>query len=295
MAAEAGEWLERRAIATPAGLAWPGDPAAPDPVAPDLYHGSAGVVLFLFDLGRATGEERWTALARAGADELLASLPASLSAPAEAGLFTGVAGIGLFLLWAGDALDRPAARELAAAAGRRLRELGEPTAGGISWPMDPAVPTRWPNFAHGTAGVAFFLAALFDATEELPFLAAARAAGGALLASGLPAARPPGYWNNAGLCCGTAGVGEFLLDLHEKTGRADALALARALGADLLARAAVDETGRRWPLAEHRVRPAEVAAQTGLMEGAAGIGRFLLRLDALERGRERPRPVPGFR
>jgi hypothetical protein len=40
----------------------------------------------------------------------------------------------------------------------------------------------------------------------------------------------------------------------------------------------------KWIQAEHRTRPELLVAQTGLMQGAAGIGLYLLHLDALERG-----------
>ena len=43
--------------------------------------------------------------------------------------------------------------------------------------------------------------------------------------------------------------------------------------------------GLKWIQAEHRVRPHEVFAQTGLMQGAAGVGMFFARLDAYEQGR----------
>ena len=41
----------------------------------------------------------------------------------------------------------------------------------------------------------------------------------------------------------------------------------------------------KWIQAEHRTRPDLVIAQTGLMQGAAGIGLALLRWDAFENGR----------
>ena len=45
------------------------------------------------------------------------------------------------------------------------------------------------------------------------------------------------------------------------------------------------EGGLMWIQAEHRVRPELLVAQTGYMQGAAGIGSLLLELDAAERGR----------
>ena len=39
--------------------------------------------------------------------------------------------------------------------------------------------------------------------------------------------------------------------------------------------------GLKWIQAEHRLHPDRLTAQTGLMQGAAGVGLTLLRLDAL--------------
>ena len=66
---------------------------------------------------------------------------------------------------------------------------------------------------------------------------------------------------------------------------ADALAFAEKMTADLIARATRDDRGTRWTQAEHRVRPEQLVAQTGYMQGAAGIGSWLLRLDAQQRKR----------
>ena len=43
--------------------------------------------------------------------------------------------------------------------------------------------------------------------------------------------------------------------------------------------------------AENRVSPADTAAQTGWMQGAAGVGAMLLHLDAAVRGDRRLRAV----
>ncbi|MCZ6836972.1 MAG: lantibiotic modifying-like protein, partial [Planctomycetota bacterium] len=44
--------------------------------------------------------------------------------------------------------------------------------------------------------------------------------------------------------------------------------------------------GLKWIQAEHRSRPELLQAQTGYMQGASGIGLWMLRLDAFETGRE---------
>ena len=108
----------------------------------------------------------------------------------------------------------------------------------------------------------------------------------ALTRSGIPEQRTPGFWNNVSQCCGSAGVAQFFLDLHRVRSDAAYLAFAKKMTADLLARGTRDEKGLRWVQAEHRVKPDLLVAQTGYMQGAAGIGVWLLRLDAAETGRK---------
>jgi hypothetical protein len=60
----------------------------------------------------------------------------------------------------------------------------------------------------------------------------------------------------------------------------------------LLTRATRDRDGLRWIQAEHRVRPELLIAQTGYMQGAAGIGMLLLHLDGFERGKKTPITFP---
>ena len=87
-----------------------------------------------------------------------------------------------------------------------------------------------------------------------------------------------------GQCCGSAGVGELFLELHRVTGNEEYLDFATQLADDLLARSTVEDGRRRWVQSEHRVRPDLLVAQTAFMQGAAGIGHWLLRLDAHLRG-----------
>ena len=84
---------------------------------------------------------------------------------------------------------------------------------------------------------------------------------------------------------GSAGVGQFMLDLHGVTRDPRYLAFAEKMTTDLLARATRDVRGTRWVQAEHRVKPDLLVAQTGYMQGAAGIGMWLLRLDGQRSGR----------
>jgi lantibiotic modifying enzyme len=326
---------------------------------PGLYTGLAGIGFVLSEAARHTGDARYREAAR----RVVATLQARAIARGSGvewndttDIISGSAGIGLFLLYAAEALDLHEVRALAVRAGRRLVERGRPDAGGSKWPMDGASTQLLPNFSHGTAGVAYFLATLYQATMDRVFLDAALAGAAYLKAvaktagdtclifhhepeaagrslyylgwchgpagtarlwyrvwqvtgdrawldwasrsaraiaeSGIPERQTPGFWNNVGVCCGSAGVAEFFLALHRATGDAAALAFARRVTAQILGAATRDASGIRWPHAEHRTRPTEIVAQTGWMQGAAGIGAWFLHLDAFERGAAPPIRFP---
>ena len=262
-------------------------------------------------------------------------------------IISGNAGTGLFLLYAARVLKEATWLELADQVGQRMLEIAQPDEGGLKWAMNPDYPRLMPNFSHGTAGIAYFLASLYEQTNKPAYLDAALAGARylkaiadiegdsclifhhepegedlfylgwchgpvgtarlfyrlfqlteerewitwmekgaqAILKSGIPEVENPGFWNNVGQCCGSAGVADFLLSLYEITSKPEYLDFARKLTKDLLARGSSDETGLKWIHAEHRSRPEFLQAQTGLMQGAAGIGLWLLRLDAFEQGK----------
>jgi len=317
-----------------------------------LYEGLSGVAFALEETFRASGDEKY----RSG---LAACLGRIRAAAVEAGggiewssttdVISGGAGTGLFLIYAARETKDKAWLDLAARAGNRLIELGRPENGGLKWAMDPGYSRLMPNFSHGTAGIAYFLAALYQETKRREHLDAAlagaryllsvaktegdgclifhdepdnknlyylgwchgpvgtarlfyllaeasadrswlgwvRKSAKSLLESGIPEEETPGFWNNAGICCGLAGVGEFFLDLHKALGDESYVEFSKRVTARLLAKATVQDGKMSWLQAEHRTRPDYLFAQTGFMQGAAGIGTFLFRLAADERGKTR--------
>jgi hypothetical protein len=104
--------------------------------------------------------------------------------------------------------------------------------------------------------------------------------------SGIPDKQTPGFWNNVSQCCGSAGVAEFFLDLYRVFRERAYLDFSKRMAAQLLSKATRDASGMRWVQAEHRVRPELLVAQTGYMQGAAGVGMLLLHLDGFDRGRK---------
>jgi hypothetical protein len=63
------------------------------------------------------------------------------------------------------------------------------------------------------------------------------------------------------------------------------LEFAERVAADTMHRATTEDGGLKWIQAEHRVRPELLIAQTGLMQGAAGVGLAMLHLDGASQRR----------
>jgi lantibiotic modifying enzyme len=141
------------------------------------------------------------------------------------------------------------------------------------------------GWCHGPVGTARVFYQLYQVTSNETWMTWVRRSANGILTSGIPEKRTPGFWNNVSQCCGSAGVAQFFLDLYDLTKDPRYLAFAQKMTDDLIARATRDEKGTRWIQAENRVEPDTLVAQTGYMQGAAGIGVWLLRLDAAARGR----------
>lgn len=102
------------------------------------------------------------------------------------------------------------------------------------------------SWCHGPAGTARLFYRLHRPTGDPEWAEWMQRLARGVLASGIPETATPGFWNNLGQCCGSAGVAEFFLALHQVTGKPDYLAFAKRMTAQLLGRATVDGTGRRW-------------------------------------------------
>jgi hypothetical protein len=107
---------------------------------------------------------------------------------------------------------------------------------------------------------------------------------------GAPRRIRPGFWDNNGRCCGTAGALALACDRHVE--RAEELDFADVLVEDLTARATVDADGVRWSNHEHRATPSTLDPRTGWTMGNAGVIRELLRFARASSGRETAYAVP---
>jgi lantibiotic modifying enzyme len=99
--------------------------------------------------------------------------------------------------------------------------------------------------------------------------------------SGLPARLRPGFWDNDGRCCGTAGVGEVFLDSWQRAGHDEDRDFAVQLADALVDRAVHDGPDAYWQFVEHRAPEPLLPPGVGWMQGAAGIAAFLFRIARL--------------
>ncbi|MER7838651.1 lanthionine synthetase LanC family protein [Streptomyces sp. NPDC096040] len=138
------------------------------------------------------------------------------------------------------------------------------------------------GWCHGPAGDAQAFRTLRDVTADPVWTALADRCWHTVTHSGLPQRLRPGFWDNNGRCCGTAGVLALASDRIAE--QQDPYDFAHVLVADLAARAIRDQHGARWSNVEHRATPSDLEPRTGWAMGNAGIVRELLRFVRLSRG-----------
>ncbi|MBW8879539.1 MAG: type 2 lantipeptide synthetase LanM family protein [Acidobacteria bacterium] len=253
------------------------------PAPEDLYAGLPGIALFLGYLGAVTGEERWTALARAAMNSLLARFedaPASTAKPASGpeaiGAFSGWGGILYAAAHLGSLWHDP---DLLATA-ERLAEKIPPR---IESDEDLDV-------VGGAAGAILGLLALHRAAGSRRALAVAVLCGERLLARSQPAGPGLGWLTRLaterpqiGFSHGNAGIGLALVELGATAG--DARFLAAGLAAWDWEREAFWPELRRWLAGgDGQSPPPESTVAVAWCYGAPGVG--LARLKALAHVRE---------
>ncbi|MET7650659.1 MULTISPECIES: lanthionine synthetase LanC family protein [unclassified Streptomyces] len=200
----------------------------------------------------------------------------------------GTLGIGYALAAVGAATGRGDLVELARAAVADVvaRDEGGPDGFLVPHsdpPHRPDVVERFSyGWCHGPAGDAQVFRLLRDVLGEPSWQELGDRCWHTVTRSGLPGRLRPGFWDNNGRCCGTAGVLALACDRIAEQG--DSPDFAGALVADLVSHATRDADGARWSNVDHRATPGGLEPQTGWAMGNAGIARELLRHVRLSRG-----------
>ncbi|WP_405685205.1 lanthionine synthetase C family protein [Streptomyces sp. NBC_01387] len=202
----------------------------------------------------------------------------------------GTLGIVHALAAVGRAANRPDLVELAVDGASDVVARNEADAEGFLVPHSdpqhkPDIIERYSyGWCHGPAGDAQTFRLLGSVLQDPSWSALADRCWHTVTHSGLPERLRPGFWDNSGRCCGTAGV--LALACDRSVEQRDGLDFARVLVADIASRATVDEHGARWSNIEHRVNPSVLEPRNGWAMGNAGILRELLRFARIGTGRD---------
>ena len=199
----------------------------------------------------------------------------------------GLAGIAAALAAAGVTLDRPDLVGAARRGGDHLVTLADTSDDGfvvarlVPFPEGRDFEPVTYTWCHGPTGTSLTFLALdragVDDVAGRPTLSWHRRCLHSVRTSGLPERLHPGFWDNDGRCCGTAGVGDVLLDAWHRLGHDDDLAFALHLADTLVDRALVDGDRACWRFVEHRNPDPLLPPGVGWMQGTAGIAAFLFR------------------
>ena len=150
--------------------------------------------------------------------------------------------------------------------------------------MPDLTPRYSYGWCHGPAGDAQVFRRLEQVTGDPTWADLVERCWSTVLHSRLPERVRPGFWDNNGRCCGTAGVLALACDRFAE-GQAD-LAFAEVLVKDLDTQATRDHNGARWSNVEHRKEPSVLMPRVGWAQGNAGIVRELLRFARCSRGED---------
>jgi lantibiotic modifying enzyme len=213
----------------------------------------------------------------------------------------GLAGIAAALALAGDELDRLDLTAAARSGAEHLVSLGDANGAGFDVPRylprdlndQDEVTYTW---CHGGTGTSLLFVALDRAgvpevADHSP-LTWHRRCLHSVRTSGLPARLHPGFWDNDGRCCGTAGVGDVFLDSWHRSGDDQDLEFALQLADTLVERAVRDGPHAYWRFVEHHAAEPLLPPGVGWMQGAAGIAAFLFHASRIVRDGATAEAVP---
>jgi len=271
-----------------------------------LYWGSdcsmlfdAGTMLFLYHASECLGDEQIKTIANRAADRILAKAEkdprGGLAWESTAHVGThripnfecGTAGIGYALTIAYKYTPNPEYLQAAIEAAKHLKAIAVPQGKGflIPWHDTPGEePIFYLANCHGPAGTSKLFYRLYQLTDKQSYLEDIKGLYFGMRHLGAPEKISKGCWNTVCVCCGTAGILQFLINISivfANSEFAEETARTAMTAAEILVGEQESKIGGRmgvWPVAYERVKPENVVPDFGYGTGSAGIGVTLLQM-----------------
>ncbi|MCM1273678.1 MAG: hypothetical protein NC220_08675 [Clostridium sp.] len=193
----------------------------------------------------------------------------------------GTAGVGYALTVAYDVTGDQRYLNAAMEAAIHLKAIAIQQGDGflVPWHDNPKEDTIfYVSSCHGPAGTSKLFYRLHQITGKKEYLEFIDGLYKGLRYLEVPEKQSAGYWNTTCLCCGTAGVLQFLINYSLVTGSDEAKEVAVTAGNILLGEQEKQNKGIAFPLAFERVNPGRITKSISYAVGTAGIAAALTQL-----------------
>lgn len=252
-----------------------------------------GTVLYLYKIYELLKDEKILSAANKGADQIVAEAIederggyawTSYAHPNQTrvpNFECGTAGIGYVLAVAYEISKNEKYLNAAKQAVVHLKAIAVKQGDGflVPWHDNPNEETIfYVSTCHGPAGTSRLFYQLYKTTGDKSYLDDIGSLYAGLRHLGVPEKQSVGYWNTVGICCGGAGVAQFLINYNLVSGRDDVKEIAAEAGSILLGQYERQPKGVAWPLAFERVKPQRLSRGISYAAGASGVGVALIQL-----------------
>ncbi len=202
----------------------------------------------------------------------------------------GTAGIGYLFAVAYEQTRNEKYLNAAKEAANHLRAIAVKQGDGylVPWHDNPNEPVIfYASSCHGPAGTSRLFYQLYKTTGDKLYLNDIVLLYKGMRHINVPEKQSVGFWNNTSICCGTAGVLQFVINLalvadelpqDAANIKKDSSDVAKISGNILLGESYVDGERVTWPVAFERVKPEIVTEKINYGAGAAGVGAALTQL-----------------
>lgn len=255
----------------------------------DIVYGSAGIGLYLHYIADEFNSEKADSLSIQVAEGLLDSAVDTLGGlrwkffPEDKiymdNFSHGTSGVAYFLVQAYKRTQHKKYLDAAIKAAALL-DIIKNDKGYIPHHLPGGEELYYLNWCHGPAGTSRLYYALYETTKDSTWHNTITQQANNMMKEGIATQQKPGFWNNVGKCCGATGVAEYYLWLYQVTGNNEYLQFSTQMTQAMMAKATRNGELLKWIHAGNRRSPDQLAAQSGLMQGSAGMGLWFLELHA---------------